>query len=127
MITNQIKRFFASLFLTNGFNAFYYNADDDAVFPYFVYELREVDAEQGHSRFVLECNGWDKLSPAALNDVFDALEALLDEYGYIDNRFRLNVYKQGIRQEVPDPDKNIRHHRILFEVRLTRRNKNENV
>ena len=118
--TNDVRRYLDRMSAENGVKLHYNTAPDTAALPCLVYTLREVGFDGAVSQNWLEVNGFIAgEDDAALDELLDRLEGIFDRLLYVDNQMRISVYRQGTRQDVPEPEKHIKHKRILFELRFT--------
>jgi hypothetical protein len=112
-VTIKLKRFLEELL--EGYSD---EAPEDATYPYKVFSIRKLVAEDGISSYMLEVNVWDKHRYySRAESVMDKLEKLLNKQVF--NTQDLVIYTYiGQRDNIVDQDKQIKRVRGQFEIRV---------
>ena len=101
--------------------AFPEEAPKDAAYPYKVFSARRISGKDGKQTYELEINVWDQNSYySRANSVMDALEHELHRCNYMTDSHLIRIFK-GQRQNVTDPDKDIKRVREQFEMHVYER------
>lgn len=111
---NEISR----VFKTMCNNVYHIQAPDKELFPYIVYESREMGHSDGKTTMQLEVNVVDYgKNTLVVDDLSDLIQDTFHKYYFINPFIEFVVYK-GIRHPVLEEDKQILRRRMLFEVHL---------
>jgi hypothetical protein len=79
----MLREHLSALFKELNVNAYYFYAEDNAKFPYIVYDLRHMGSlsdDEQTKRYVMEINAYTKSGIGELDDLLDRLEAGLSNY-----------------------------------------------
>lgn len=112
-MTIKLKRFLEDLL--EGYSD---EAPDEATYPYKVFSIRKLIAEDGISFYLLEVNVWDKHKYySRAESIMDELEKMLSKQVF--NTEDLVIYTYiGQRDNIVDQDKQIKRVRGQFEMRV---------
>lgn len=99
-----------------GREAFYNEAEKDAEYPYYVFEVRRLQLEGCMEHCALEINAWDyHPTSSRIEAGMDALEHALHGLKALDMAHCIVLHK-GERQPVADEDKAIKRIRAVFDL-----------
>ena len=98
--------------------AFCDEAPKDAVYPYKVFSTKRISETDGKQTYSLEINVWDRNQYySRAESIMDELEYELHRCNYITDSHFIRIFR-GQRQNVQDPDKDIKRVRELFEMHV---------
>lgn len=113
--TNDLRTIIQPLLEQSSGKAYYEEATDEAVFPYKVWELTNIDlSNMDRDDLILIVNVWSDNAKEA-DEVADSIEKTLNGLNSPKNPSYPTFYRIS-RMRVPDEDKNIRHRELKFEV-----------
>ena len=114
--TLELRKVIKSLLLQFNKNVFYENADDDARYPYIVYELDSVDFNNTYrDDLILTISIWDKgTSTKTVETIADNIERL-DCINNPTDTVLPTFYKIS-RSSIPDEDKSIKRRELKFSI-----------
>ena len=116
--TYEMRKEITRLLKTLTANVYYDQAPDDATNPYLVYELMELNHDEGKTLLELEINALDYgTNTTPIENLCDEIQYLLHRLSYINAFIQFRVYR-GLRQKVEEEDKQIIRRRLTFEVHL---------
>lgn len=96
--------------------AFYEETPKETPYPYAVFSIRRTDETDGRQTYILEINVWDQhLYYSRAENIMDELEHKLHRCNHLTDGYLIRIFR-GQRQNVPDPDKEIKRVREQFEM-----------
>lgn len=91
-------------------------APKDTPYPYAVFSVRRSTETDERQAYILEINVWDQHQYySRAESVMDELENKLHRCNHLTDRYLIRIFR-GPRQNVPDPDKDIKRVREQFEM-----------
>lgn len=96
------------------------NTNKAPLFPYIVFNLKNLDNSDSRDDNVLEIDIWDNkpLDTTELETLADSIEAYFKENKYHTNNFLQASFYKISRQPIPDPDENIRRRQLRYQVKV---------
>ena len=115
--TNDLNKLIQTKLKTLTTNVYCEQANDDAMYPHIVFSYREVNlGDLSRQDYILEVDVWDKArSPYNVEELSDKVEDLLHCQNLPQDRILPTFYKID-RKSIIDPDKNIKHRQIRFQI-----------
>ena len=96
--------------------AFCEEALKDTEYPYKVFSARRISETDEKQIYSLEINVWDRHRHySRAESLMDELEQKLHRCNHLTDKYLIRIFK-GLRQNVPDPDKEIKRVREQFEM-----------
>lgn len=96
--------------------AFYEEAPKEIQYPYAVFSVRRSGETDERQIYILEINVWDQYQYySRAESIMDELECKLHRCNHLTDRSLIRIFR-GQRQNVPDPDKEIKRVREQFEM-----------
>lgn len=98
-------------------NVYYEQANDDGMYPHIVFSFRDINlGDLSRQDYILEVDVWDKAkSPYNVEELSDKVEDLLHCQNLPQDKILPTFYKID-RKSIIDPDKNIKHRQIRFQI-----------
>ncbi len=101
--------------------AFYEEAQKNTPYPYAVFSARRTGETDERQTYILEINVWDQHTHySQAENIMDGLERKLHRCNFLTDRYLIRIFR-GDRQNVPDPDKDIKRVREQFEMYIYER------
>lgn len=101
--------------------AYYEDSPENAEYPYAVFSLQKLGEEEGIEKYILEINVWDQHAYCSRAEkMTDDLEKLLHRGIFYTENFLIRIFADR-RQNIPDQDKNIKHIREQYEMKVCRK------
>lgn len=115
--TNDLNKLIQTKLKTLVSNVYYEQANDDALYPHIVFSFRDINlGDLSRQDYILEVDVWDKgRSPYRVEELCDNVEDLLHCENLPQDRILPTFYKID-RKSIIDPDKNIKHRQIRFQI-----------
>lgn len=115
--TNDLKALVQTKLKTLTTNVYFEQARDNAVYPHIVFSFREVNlGDLSRQDYILEVDVWDKGTQTVNVDALaDNVEDLLHEKNLPQTNVLPTFYKID-RKAIVDPDKNIKHRLVRFQI-----------
>ena len=115
--TNDLNKLIQTKLKTLTTNVYYEQANDNAMYPHIVFSYREVNlGDLSRQDYILEVDVWDKArSPYNVEELSDKVEDLLHCQNLPQDKILPTFYKID-RKAIIDPDKNIKHRQIRFQI-----------
>lgn len=115
--TNELKKFLQTKLKTIANKVYYEQADDDALYPHIVFNFRTIDlGDLSRQDYILEIDLWDKgLDTNAIDKMADDVENLLQGQNLPQTGILPTFYLYD-RKSILDPDKDIKHRLIRFQI-----------
>lgn len=115
--TNNLNKLIQTKLKTLTTNVYYEQANDNAMYPHIVFSYREVNlGDLSRQDYILEVDVWDKArSPYNVEELSDKVEDLLHCQNLPQDKILPTFYKID-RKSIIDPDKNIKHRQIRFQI-----------
>ena len=115
--TNDLKKLIQEKLKTLTTDVYYEQARDNALYPHIVFSFREISLEDLYRQdYVLEVDVWDKgTSTFNVEDLSDKVEDLLHTQNLPQTNVLPTFYKID-RKSILDPDKDIKHRLIRFQI-----------
>ena len=121
MSFNDHKRVIKQL-LCQYFPSFFYNQCPTGIFPRAVYDIKQLDvADIPYEEYRLTLDFFDVNTTEAIDDAIDAAIAAFRNSETLTTGYYYKFFYGNDRQNIPDPDKTIRHIMLSFEVRAYKR------
>jgi len=116
--TNELKKALVVLLKEVLNNVYFETAEDDALYPYLVYDLKELFNEDGKTVYELECNLIDNSkSKTSVDELADLLQKNLHNYYFINQYIQFTIYKLN-KYTIKEKNKKITRRRLTFEIQL---------
>lgn len=117
MKTNDLRKLIQGLLMTVCANTSYENARDDNMYPHIVWDMQKVDLNDlSRDDYILDVDIWDKgYSAEAIENMADQIEAMFNVANLPQNTILPTFFRSG-RVNVSDPDKNIKHGLLTFNI-----------
>lgn len=115
--TNELNKLIKTKLKTLTTNVYYEQANDDALYPHIVFSFREINlGDLSRQDYILEVDVWDKSrSPYNVEQLADNVEDLLHCKNLPQTNILPTFYKID-RKSIIDPDKDIKHRQIRFQI-----------
>lgn len=117
MKTNDLRKLIQAKLLTVCANTSFENARDENMFPHVVWNLQKVDLNDlSRDDYFLDVDIWDKgYSAENIENMADSIEALFNCENLPQNTILPTFFRSG-RNNVADPDKEIKHRLVTFTI-----------
>lgn len=115
--TNDLKKLIETKLKTLTTNVYYEQARDNAMYPHIVYSFRNIDlGDLSRQDYILEVDVWDKGTPTYnVEELSDKVEDLFHCQNLPQDHILPTFYKID-RKSILDPNKNIKHRQIRFQI-----------
>lgn len=115
--TNELKKLIQEKLKTLTTDVYYEQARDNALYPHIVFFFRELNLEDiSRQDYILEVDVWDKgTSTYNVEELSDKVEDLLHTKNLPQTNVLPTFYKID-RKSLLDPDKDIKHRQIRFQI-----------
>lgn len=115
--TNDLKILLKTKLNTIATNVFFEQATDNALYPHIVYSFRTIElGDLSRKDYILEVDVWDKgTSTTQVDELADKVEDLLQGQNLPQTNILPTFYLMD-RKSVLDPDKDIKHRLIRFQI-----------
>ena len=115
--TNDLKNLIETKLKTLTTNVYYEQARDNAMYPHIVFSFRNIDlGDLSRQDYILEVDVWDKgTSTSNVEELSDKVEDLFHCQNLPQNHILPTFYKID-RKSIHDPNKNIKHRQIRFQI-----------
>ena len=115
--TNDLKILLQTKLNTLTSNVFFEQATDDALYPHIVFSFRTIElGDLSRKDYILEVDVWDKgTNSTNVDELADKVEDLLQAQNLPQTNILPTFYLMD-RKSVLDPDKDIKHRLIRFQI-----------
>lgn len=115
--TNDLKILLKTKLNTLTSNVFFEQATDDALYPHIVFSFRTIElGDLSRKDYILEVDVWDKgTNSTNVDELADKVEDLLQAQNLPQTNILPTFYLMD-RKSVLDPDKDIKHRLIRFQI-----------
>ena len=115
--TNSLKNLIEAKLKTLTTNVYYVEARDNALYPHIVFAFNNIDLDDiSRQDYILEVDVWDKgTSTYRVEELTDNVEDLLHTKNLPQDNILPTIYKID-RKTVYDPNKNIKHRQVRFQI-----------
>ena len=115
--TNDLKILLKTKLNTIATNVFFEQATDNALYPHIVYSFRTIElGDLSRKDYILEVDVWDKgTNSTNVDELADKVEDLLQAQNLPQTNILPTFYLMD-RKSVLDPDKDIKHRLIRFQI-----------
>ena len=115
--TNDLKILLKTKLNTIATNVFFEQATDNALYPHIVYSFRTIElGDLSRKDYILEVDVWDKgTSTTQVDELADKVEDLLQGQNLPQTNILPTFYLMD-RKAILDPDKDIKHRLIRFQI-----------
>lgn len=115
--TNDLKFLLKTKLNTLTSNVFFEQATDDALYPHIVFSFRTIElGDLSRKDYILEVDVWDKgTNSTNADELADKVEDLLQAQNLPQTNILPTFYLMD-RKSVLDPDKDIKHRLIRFQI-----------
>ena len=115
--TNDLKKLIQTKLKTLTTDVYYEQARDNALYPHIVFSFKEVNlGDLSRQDYMLEVDVWDKnTSTYNAEELADKVEDLLHTQNLPQDKILPTFYKVD-RKSILDPDKDIKHRQIRFQI-----------
>lgn len=115
--TNDLKILLKTKLNTLTSNVFFEQATDDALYPHIVFSFRTIElGDLSRKDYILEVDVWDKgTNSTNVDELADKVEDLLQAQNLPQTNILPTFYLID-RKSVLDPDKDIKHRLIRFQI-----------
>lgn len=115
--TNDLKILLKTKLNTLTSNVFFEQATDDALYPHIVFSFRTIElGDLSRKDYILEVDVWDKgTNSTNADELADKVEDLLQAQNLPQTNILPTFYLMD-RKSVLDPDKDIKHRLIRFQI-----------
>ena len=115
--TNDLKKLIETKLKTLTTNVYYDQARDNALYPHIVFSFNNINlGDISRQDYILEVDVWDKgTSTYNVEELSDKVEDLLHTENLPQDRILPTFYKID-RKSILDPNKNIKHRQIRFQI-----------
>lgn len=115
----EIRKAIQSALLSVHPRVYFLDADEDADYPYLVYDLPNSVDDGALENFVLELDGWDAPddgSTIALETLMEAADSVLQRAVFRVGDMAIIAYRDN-RLTIRDPDKRLRRRQYNYQLR----------
>lgn len=96
---------------------YFQHANEDAPFPYIVYDLPQSYFDNDLEIFNLDIDVWDdKVDTTELETLSQTIWDMLNKYYHIDENMQFTIYRQN-RLTIEDDDPRIRRRTLIFNIK----------
>lgn len=115
--TNDLKILLKTKLNTLATNVFFEQATDNALYPHIVFSFRTIElGDLSRKDYILEVDVWDKgTNSTNVDELADKVEDLLQAQNLPQTNILPTFYLMD-RKSVLDPDKDIKHRLIRFQI-----------
>ena len=115
--TNDLKKLIETKLKTLTTNVYYDQARDNALYPHIVFSFNNINlGDISRQDYILEVDVWDKgTSTYNVEELSDKVEDLLHTQNLPQDHVLPTFYKID-RKSILDPNKNIKHRQIRFQI-----------
>ena len=115
--TNSLKNLIEAKLKTLTTNVYYVEARDNAMYPHIVFSFRNIDlGDLSRQDYILEVDVWDKgTSTYNVEELSDKVGDLFHCQNLPQDHILPTFYKID-RKSILDPNKNIKHRQIRFQI-----------